>query len=311
MYLHQNKELFAELLTQTAESSIYSEEIIEKDYYVFLLLMKIKELNSNVVFKGGTSLSKCFGIIERFSEDIDLTFIEDVKKSKRSKQIKHNLIEKISNHYDFQISNFDENQGDWNVQKYHFKTPVVSSSYQASNIDPKVTIELSFLSPCENPEKKEVDCYILKYIRENKLDIWDKYNIDYIDKFEMNVQPMQMTYIDKVYALCDYFLDPNKNPDKCSRHLYDIHQMTPSIIFNSDFEKMIKKIRAHRTSLEKAYSTKTNQTKTIKDIVSEFSLNDYYKDDYNKKTKKLIGNKNITYEMTIDNINKIVSEDIF
>ncbi|MBQ1971237.1 MAG: hypothetical protein II223_02225 [Treponema sp.] len=127
----------------------------------------------------------------------------------------------------------------------------------------------------------------------------------------MNVQPMQMTYIDKVYALCDYFLDPNKNPDKCSRHLYDIYQMTPSIIFNSDFEKMIKKIRAHRTSLEKAYSTKTNQTKTIKDIVSEFSLNDYYKDDYNKKTKKLIGNKNITYEMTIDNINKIVSEDIF
>lgn len=76
MYLHQNKELFAELLTQTAESSIYSEEIIEKDYYVFLLLMKIKELNSNVVFKGGTSLSKCFGIIERFSEDIDLTFIK-------------------------------------------------------------------------------------------------------------------------------------------------------------------------------------------------------------------------------------------
>lgn len=38
MYLHQNKELFAELLTLTAESSIYSEEIIEKDYYELRIL---------------------------------------------------------------------------------------------------------------------------------------------------------------------------------------------------------------------------------------------------------------------------------
>lgn len=49
--------------------------VIEKDFWVcwtLNLLNDIPELNGNITFKGGTSLSKAWGLIERFSEDIDI-----------------------------------------------------------------------------------------------------------------------------------------------------------------------------------------------------------------------------------------------
>lgn len=54
--------------------------IIEKDFWVCWTLRRLMEvpiLGSNLTFKGGTSLSKAYGIIERFSEDIDLTIGRD------------------------------------------------------------------------------------------------------------------------------------------------------------------------------------------------------------------------------------------
>ena len=45
----------------------------QKDYYVTVLLKLLAEKIPFIVFKGGTSLSKCHKVIRRFSEDIDLT----------------------------------------------------------------------------------------------------------------------------------------------------------------------------------------------------------------------------------------------
>ena len=50
-----------------------SQAIIEKDYYVTLVLRELAKQVPNLLFKGGTSLSKCYKIIDRFSEDIDIT----------------------------------------------------------------------------------------------------------------------------------------------------------------------------------------------------------------------------------------------
>ena len=47
--------------------------IVEKDYYVTMILRELTERQGFVVFKGGTSLSKCYKVIKRFSEDIDIT----------------------------------------------------------------------------------------------------------------------------------------------------------------------------------------------------------------------------------------------
>lgn len=55
-----NEGFFKEILERTADSFAFPEDIVEKDYYVFLILRQIKQLCPLVVFKGGTSLSKAF-----------------------------------------------------------------------------------------------------------------------------------------------------------------------------------------------------------------------------------------------------------
>ncbi len=62
------------LFTATAAKMNVSPEIIEKDFWVCWTLLQISRLTDlpRLIFKGGTSLSKVFGIIKRFSEDIDL-----------------------------------------------------------------------------------------------------------------------------------------------------------------------------------------------------------------------------------------------
>ena len=71
----ENKEDLKVLIVNTARKKNISEVIIEKDYWVTIILDYLFNENKwkeYFTFKGGTSLSKCFGLIERFSEDIDL-----------------------------------------------------------------------------------------------------------------------------------------------------------------------------------------------------------------------------------------------
>lgn len=65
----------AELFAETAERKVLPEAIIEKDFWVCWVLKQlfsIEALTGRLLFKGGTSLSKIFHAINRFSEDIDL-----------------------------------------------------------------------------------------------------------------------------------------------------------------------------------------------------------------------------------------------
>ena len=78
MKLHEHPDEFGMLISLVAEYMHLPESAIERDYYIVMLLKNLAESEyaERCVFKGGTSLSKCYpGSIERFSEDIDLTFL--------------------------------------------------------------------------------------------------------------------------------------------------------------------------------------------------------------------------------------------
>jgi predicted nucleotidyltransferase component of viral defense system len=70
MRLHENKGLFKNAVFATAQQKGLSDIYVEKDYWVTFALHTIftNEIGSQTVFKGGTALSKCFNIIERFSK---------------------------------------------------------------------------------------------------------------------------------------------------------------------------------------------------------------------------------------------------
>ena len=68
MYLHKDdKELLRDIIVTVSERTGIDESIVEKDYYVTMILKELVQRNPNVVFKGGTSLSKAYHVIDRFS----------------------------------------------------------------------------------------------------------------------------------------------------------------------------------------------------------------------------------------------------
>jgi predicted nucleotidyltransferase component of viral defense system len=71
IYLHDHKD-FPDLLQIIEEETGILAGLVEKDYWIMHALYGLKKQGYNFQLKGGTSLSKGFGIIERFSEDIDL-----------------------------------------------------------------------------------------------------------------------------------------------------------------------------------------------------------------------------------------------
>lgn len=83
MRLHENEALFSDAL-QAASQPIEDEGLgiksifIEKDYWICrsLSLMAANDTDSRSIFKGGTSLTKAYGIGSRFSEDIDIAISE-------------------------------------------------------------------------------------------------------------------------------------------------------------------------------------------------------------------------------------------
>jgi Nucleotidyl transferase AbiEii toxin, Type IV TA system len=71
MFIHVDPQ-FDQLLRITAQRRKAALAMVEKDYWVTHCLWSLHAQGFEVWFKGGTSLSKYFGLIERFSEDLDL-----------------------------------------------------------------------------------------------------------------------------------------------------------------------------------------------------------------------------------------------
>ena len=75
--LHENKVLFRQVVSATAQAQNIDRLFVEKDYWITrsLALLSRSQYRDNMVFKGGTSLSKAYGLTHRFSEDIDVAVI--------------------------------------------------------------------------------------------------------------------------------------------------------------------------------------------------------------------------------------------
>ena len=74
MTLHENRQLFADAIQAASETLGIKRHFVEKDYWICRSLQQMVRADDThrAVFKGGTSLTKAYGIGSRFSEDIDI-----------------------------------------------------------------------------------------------------------------------------------------------------------------------------------------------------------------------------------------------
>src|SRR5665648_308750 len=73
--IHENEDEFIKVLGRASKKRGFLLPLIEKDYYLTLILSQIYELSENLVFKGGTCLNKVYYAYYRLNEDLDFSMI--------------------------------------------------------------------------------------------------------------------------------------------------------------------------------------------------------------------------------------------
>lgn len=131
MNLHDDREAFDELLIGAANELAIPTDIIEKDYYVTIALKKLSEKLEDMVFKGGTSLTKCYQLLNRFSEDIDISYTAEsgIPGEARKKQLKKAVVA-VMDELGFPITNIDKTRSRRNYNCYRASYP---SIYEKTN----------------------------------------------------------------------------------------------------------------------------------------------------------------------------------
>ena len=294
-YLHNNKQLFIDILEACSYHMGMNRAIIEKDYYVTLLLRKIVEKCPEVIFKGGTSLSKCHKKIFRFSEDIDLGLNVDKATQSMRKNLKYQIIEAIKE-LNFILENEDHIYTRRDFNRYQVQYPFLEENV---SLKPFLYVETAlFLKPFPF-EIKQADSYIYRFLKEkNQSEIIEKYNLF---PFEVKVQTIDRTFIDKLFALGDYYLIGKTMG--YSRHLYDLYKLFDDIIFDDLFYELFNEFQKVRAQDSDCPSAKTDQN--LKQLLKEICDKDFYKKDYENMTTELLFEK-VTYQTTKDNLMRII-----
>ena len=113
------KDEWKEIIETVAREERRSTLMVEKDTIQSMFLFRIANSKLPFVFKGGTSLSKCYDAIARFSEDIDLSMNHNPSESKRRES--KEIILEIGNELGLIIDNLDEIKSRYDYNKYIFK----------------------------------------------------------------------------------------------------------------------------------------------------------------------------------------------
>lgn len=302
MNLHLNKDMFSEIIQETSAFSRVPEEFIEKDYYVSLLLSKIVDLYPDVVFKGGTFLSKCYGLIDRFSEDIDISVHESIRiNDKVRRDLKEKITQSIAD-LRLNLMNLDDIKTRRNFNQYKVEFQPISTV--TGGLKSYLLVETYLFSKSFPHEIMEVSSYIHDFLIENRLkSIVEQFNIN---PFKMKVQKIDRTFVDKIFAICDYFEQRVFNQN--SRHLYDIHKIwTSDRLDKKALSSLVKEVASSRSKYNMNVSAELgyNLNKTLNKIISE----NVYQDDYNEITTKLLYSS-CSYEEVIVSLENIVTNSI-
>ena len=299
-YLHKDKERFKEAIDLTVYRTGLAPEVVEKDYYITLLLKVLAAELSFIVFKGGTSLSKCHRVIERFSEDVDLCV--DTKLSQGQKKKVKETIVKLSEELGLKVVNAEQTRSRRDYNRYVIEySPVYQNIEEV--IKPIVLIETSYTTLAFPTIMLPVGNYVGEMLQIEAPDLLVEYGLE---SFEMKVQDIHRTLVDKVFAICDYYMQ--EKTENHSRHIYDIYKLLPLVKLDNLFSELIREVREQRKASSICVSAKDgiNISEVLKEIVDK----NVYKDDYQNLTEKLLLEK-VPYEVALQALQEILDRKLF
>ncbi len=300
-WLHENKEEFRNAVLFAAEQNRLAPAAVEKDYYVTLILKGLKERLPFIVFKGGTSLSKCHKVINRFSEDIDVTI--DTKLSQGQMGKVKDAIRSVAEELGVTIPNIDETRSRRSYNKYLLAYETVTEKLD-EDLQPTVILETSFAEVSFPTVILPVHSYIGDMLKTEASEVVDSYGLL---PFEMKVQGIDRTMIDKVFAICDYYMKGDVR--RHSRHIYDIYKLLPLIPLDDRFGNLVKEVREVRAKNVSICHSAQPGVK-VPEVLMEIVDKDIYRADYESVTSRIL-EEQIPYDVVIEAVKEIAASGKF
>ncbi len=248
MNLHLNKNLFRDAIRITAQQMNIQPEFVEKDYWVTYALYVIfnHEIGNDTVFKGGTALSKCYKMIDRFSEDIDLVVLRregetDNKLKAKIKAIGNVVSEVLP---EVEITTITHKMG-MNRKTAHTYSKEFDGNY--GQVRDVIILESTWLGYYEPYTTRILNSFIGEMMVNNgQIAIAEANGLM---PFEVRVLEPVRTLCEKIMSLVRFSYGENPIDDlkKKIRHTYDLYQLLTQEEFlkffqSTAFDEMLLKV---------------------------------------------------------------------
>lgn len=252
MKLHNNRELFANAIQATSQELGMAQEFVEKDYWICQILQSLSRhpLNERIVWKGGTSLSKAYGLIRRFSSDVDFAvLLEGLSQNQQKK-----LVTRIGRDTTVDLEELDMPEKTIKNNRfrktYHGYKSVLAKKKDALDfLGNHVIVEINTYG---NPHP-----FVRRYIRTFITEMMERRGLDSMiaemdmEQFELNVLDRRRTLCEKIVSLIRFSFetDPIAGISSKIRHFYDLYYLTHDTecveYLTADFPSDLLQLIAH------------------------------------------------------------------
>lgn len=315
----------------SAELNIRQREVIEKDWWVTAVLRAMFSLPyaNHLSFKGGTSLSKCWHLIDRFSEDIDIAidreflgFSGTLSKTQISDKLRRAACSFVRETMQHDLAEQLYKDG---ISKEKFKVNVDITSI--STTDPEV-ININYDSALSLPlDGMEDNRYVLPKVKievsgrsmsEPVSEIALDSMIDQVypntpftePKFLVHAVLPERTFLEKIFLLHEEFAKPKDliRVERMSRHMYDIGQMlkTPIAERAINDTDLYRQVVEHRRTFIglRGFDYDTLYPQTL-NIIPPASIIEQWKDDYENMRIHIIYGETISFEELVNKLKEL------
>ena len=296
------KEEKVKILKEVANQTNMPDFNVEKDWWVVQTLAIVfeMEIGPHLVFKGGTSLSKSWGIINRFSEDVDLAvdrsflgFEGILGKNQRTKLRKKSSSYITSNFapalqeafnkrgmsdVEINVIATTESDQDPKLVEIHYPAVVEYAEY----IKPRVLLEVG----CRSLIEPKTDRAIMSLIDEQ----FPKSSFAQQSILIPSVNP-ERTFLEKIFLLHEEFQKPKPRSERMSRHLYDIYKLmkVPQCMEALKDNELYDTIVKHRIQFTKMKEVDYNKhAPEFINFIPSQELLVAYKKDYQEMVENMI-----------------------
>lgn len=306
MLLHLNKFEFENFIEIIIEREDIDKDIIEKDYYVCLILKELSKRQDYLksYFKGGTAVYKILDTMNRFSKDIDLTVkvLPEESNTRNKKRLKESALGYEIEGLELIKDECIDNKG--SVTGVYQYTSVYEDSEIPLQRAGKIQVESTSFTVSEPTEKYYIEPLIYKLANNKEKKILEE-QFD-VTKIEIEIIKLERMFIDKIFAAEFYYIR-NMYTDT-AKHLYDI-----SVLFNND---KIQKLLNDKDELNKLIDYKRQEKIRIGGIDEKTAIKDfsYFKLEFsdslirefeNMQNKYVLNDK---YKFSIDQVKEILNK---